>query len=75
MYPDATVTFVRTNVVLDKELLERAMAETGLRTRRELIDYALRRLVSPYEPEDMLDLRGMGWDGDFEALRGHPLGE
>ena len=75
MYPDATVTFVRTNVVLDKELVERAMAETGLRTRRELIDYALRRLVSPYEPEDMLDLRGMGWDGDFEALRGHPLGE
>ena len=69
------MTFVRTNVVLDKELLERAMAETGLRTRRELIDYALRRLVSPYEPEDMLDLQGMGWDGDFEALRGHPLGE
>jgi len=69
------VTFVRTNVVLDKELVERAMEETGLRTRRELIDYALRRLVSPYEPGDIFDLQGRGWDGDFKALRGHEIGE
>ena len=66
---------MRTNVVLDQELLRRAMEEYGFRTKRETIDYALRRLVSPRDPRDIGDLEGIGWEIDFEALRGHPLGK
>ena len=40
----------RTNVVVDDELIERVMQLYGLRTKREAIDLALRRLVSPYTP-------------------------
>jgi len=59
----------RTNVVIDDELIERVMRQYGFRTKREAVDYALRRLVSKYEPKDMLDLEGVGWDGDLEAMR------
>jgi Arc/MetJ family transcription regulator len=59
----------RTNVVVDDELVERAMRVYGLRTKREVIDLALRRLVGQYKPKDMLDLQGTGWEGDLAELR------
>ena len=49
----------RTNVVIEDELIERVMRQYGFRTKREAVDYALRRLVSKYEPKDMLDLEAM----------------
>ena len=64
-------------MVVDDGLIERVMKVYNLRTKREAIDLALRRLLgeakSPHER--MLELHGTGWDGDFEAIRGHPLGE
>jgi Arc/MetJ family transcription regulator len=59
----------RTNVVVDDKLIERAMRAYGLRTKREAIDLALRRLVGEYEPKDMLDMEGTGWEGDLEKMR------
>jgi Arc/MetJ family transcription regulator len=59
----------RTNVVIDEDLIERVMRQYGFRTKREAVDYGLRRLVSKYEPKDMLDLEGAGWGGDLEAMR------
>lgn len=59
----------RTNVVIDDDLIAKAMQLYGFRTKRETIDYALRRLVGRREPRDMLDLEGMGWDGDLAELR------
>ena len=35
----------RTNIELDGRLVERAMRLTGARTKREVVDIALRRLV------------------------------
>jgi Arc/MetJ family transcription regulator len=67
------MSYVRTNVVLDKELVQRAMDRYGFATIRETVDFALRQLVGP--GIDVLELHGMGWSGDFEELRGHPLGE
>ena len=68
----------RTNVVIDDELIERAMKLYNLRTKREAIDFALRRLVGePREPlqlaEELEDAEW--WAKHFEAIRGHPLGE
>lgn len=63
------MAYVRTNVVLDKELVERAMRQYGFRTKRETIDFALRRLVG-YDPADILELEGIGWEGDLEEMRG-----
>jgi Arc/MetJ family transcription regulator len=61
----------RTNVVVDDELINKAMELYEFRTKREAIDYALRHLVGekvdPYEAA--LALEGIGWDGDLEAMR------
>lgn len=59
----------RTNVVVDDALIEKAMKRYNLKTKREAIDLALRRLVGEYEQVDMLDLEGMGWEGNLEEMR------
>jgi Arc/MetJ family transcription regulator len=56
----------RTNIVVDDKLIERAMRLYGLRTKREAVDLALRRLVGEYEPIDMLDMEGIG---NLEEMR------
>jgi Arc/MetJ family transcription regulator len=57
----------RTNVVVDDALVEKVMRLYGLRTKREAIDFALRRVAGERAPRDMLDLVGMGWEGDLEV--------
>ena len=42
----------------------------GVKTKREAVDLALRRLVgTPLTKRFLLGLRGIGWGGDLEALR------
>ena len=60
----------RTNVVLDDQLVVRCLKSTGLRTRRALIDHALRELLRHERQRKVLDLRGtVSWDGDLEQWR------
>lgn len=59
----------RTNIEIDDELIARVQAQYGLRTKREAVDYALRRLlVVPMTREEALAMRGTGWDGDYEEI-------
>jgi len=61
----------RTNIDIDEELIARAMESHGLRTKRETVDLALRRLVAePMSLEEALAMRGSGWDGDLNEMRG-----
>jgi Arc/MetJ family transcription regulator len=61
----------RTNVDIDEQLVQRVMRRYGLRTKRSAIDLALRRLdVEPMSGEEALAMRGSGWEGDLEELRG-----
>ena len=60
----------RTNIELDDELVSEAMRRFGLRTKREAVDLALRRLVGPrLSPEFLAGLEGIGWEGDLEEQR------
>ncbi len=65
----------RTNVVVDDALIERVMRLYGLRTKREAIDFALRRtLVVVDDPHARaLALEGTGWDADLETMRDDPV--
>ena len=49
---------MRTNVVLDGELVREAFRLTGARTKRELIDMALRELVRVCRKKDLMELAG-----------------
>jgi Arc/MetJ family transcription regulator len=60
----------RTNMELDDEMIGRAMALYGTRSKRETVDLALRRLVGEaLSREEALALEGTGWEGDLDALR------
>jgi Arc/MetJ family transcription regulator len=61
----------RTNIDLDEVLVERAMRLTGARTKREVVDIALRRLVEKSTIYARIrKLRGrLEWEGDVDAGR------
>jgi Arc/MetJ family transcription regulator len=60
----------RTNIEIDEDLAAEAMARYGTRTLRETVDLALRNLVGErLSTEDVLALRGSGWEGDLAQLR------
>jgi Arc/MetJ family transcription regulator len=60
----------RTNIDIDDELVAEAMRKYGLKTKKEAVELALRRLVGPrLSPEFFESLEGIGWDGDLGAMR------
>jgi Arc/MetJ family transcription regulator len=64
------VCMARTNIDIDEDLVGRAMSRYGLRTKREAVDLALRRLVGePLSLEDALAMGGTGWDANLDELR------
>ena len=60
---------MRTNIVIDDQLMKEAMELSGLKTKREVVEHALRRLVRLKKQEKILELRGIGWDGDLDKMR------
>jgi Arc/MetJ family transcription regulator len=60
----------RTNIEIDDELVNRAMRLYRLRSKREAVDLALRRLVGePMSREEILATEGIGWAGDLAEIR------
>ena len=61
----------RTNIVLDDELIRRAMQVSGAKTKREAVNRALRELVARSSVYRALrKLKGkMPWDGGVDAWR------
>ena len=63
---------MRTNIVLDDELVEEAFRHSDAKTKKELVDRALREFVEKRKRKDIRDLRGRGLirpDYDYKALR------
>jgi Arc/MetJ family transcription regulator len=60
----------RTNIVIDEKLVEAGLKATGLKTRRALVDYALRDLLRRESQKRILDLKGrIHWEGDLSSMR------
>jgi Arc/MetJ family transcription regulator len=62
----------RTNIDIDDELIADVMQENDIRTKREAVDFALRRVRrrKALTPEQIIALRGTNfWDGDLEAVK------
>jgi Arc/MetJ family transcription regulator len=61
---------MRTNIVLDDKLVEKGMAITGIKTKKELINYALKSLVDRKKMYEILSLKGkVNWEGSTEEMR------
>ena len=61
---------MRTNIVLDDKLIERAQKLTGIKTKREVVHEALRLLILLNEQGEVRTLRGkLPWDGVLSEQR------
>jgi Arc/MetJ family transcription regulator len=59
----------RTNIEINDALIDRAMRIYRLRSKREAVDLALRRLVGGMNREETLAAEGSGWGGDLDEIR------
>ena len=63
---------MRTNIVLDDDLVQEAFQLTGVRTKRELVHMALKELVRRSRKRDLTELAGkirLREDFDYKAMR------
>ena len=61
---------MRTNIVIDDQLMRDALKATGLRTKKEAVELGLRTLLRLHKQADIRRLRGtMTWEGDLEKMR------
>jgi Arc/MetJ family transcription regulator len=61
---------MRTNIVIDDELMALAMRLTGLKTKKEVVELALKELIVHKKQDKLAEAFGkFKWDGDLEAMR------
>lgn len=61
---------IKTNIVLDDEIIEEAKELTSLKTKRDVIDLALRELVKNLRKKKQLKPRHKGlWEGNLKEMR------
>ncbi len=61
----------RTNIVLDDDLLRKAILITGAKSKRQVVQIALKRLVHQGNVvKALLKSKGkLRWEGDFDSMR------
>ena len=61
---------MRTNIVIDDELMKQVMKQTGIKTKREAVDMGLKTLLRLKQQENIRDYRGkLAWTGDLDDMR------
>lgn len=61
---------MRTNIDLDEGLVSRGLLISGLRTKKDLVNMALREFIRKNDQKKILELRGkIQWQGDLELMR------
>lgn len=61
---------MRTNIVIDDDLMDRVLEATGIKTKREAVQTGLRLLLRLARQEEIRALRGkLRWEGDLERMR------
>ena len=61
---------MRTNIMLDENLIERAKKLTGIKTKREVVQEALRTLILLREQAEVRQFRGkLKWEGNLDEMR------
>jgi Arc/MetJ family transcription regulator len=61
---------MRTNIVIDDELMRQVLELTGLRTKREAVEQGLKALLRLKQQERIREFRGkLNWEGDLDEMR------
>lgn len=61
---------MRTNIVIEDQLMREALRLSGLKTKREAVEEGLRTLVRLEKQKMVRSYRGkLAWKGDLDAMR------
>ena len=61
---------MRTNIVIDDQLMNQALNLSGLKTKKETVEEALGLLISLKNQSAIRNFRGkLKWEGDLEDMR------
>jgi Arc/MetJ family transcription regulator len=61
---------MRTNIVIDDDLMEEAMKVSQLKTKKDAVEEGLRLLVQRKKQEHVKNLKGaLQWRGNLEQMR------
>ena len=62
---------MRTNIVIDDQLMADALKATGLNTKKEAVEEGLKLLVRRNRQQEIRKLRGkLKWEGNLHEMRG-----
>lgn len=61
---------MRTNIVIDDDLMEEALKVSQLKTKKDAVEAGLKLLVQRKKQESIKDLRGkLRWRGNLDQMR------
>ena len=61
---------MRTNIVIDDDLMNEALALSRLQTKKSVVESGLKLLIQIKKQERIRELRGkLKWDDDLDAMR------
>ena len=61
---------MRTNIVIDGELMQEALQSSGLKTKRRTVEAGLKLLIQLKRQERIREARGkLLWEGDLDSMR------
>ena len=61
---------MRTNIVIDDDLMAEALKFSGLGTKREAVEEGLKVLIRLKKQENIKAFKGkLSWEGDLDAMR------
>lgn len=61
---------MRTNIVIDDNLMADALKLTGLKTKREAVELGLKTLIQLKKQENIRRYRGkLKWEGNLDDMR------
>lgn len=60
----------RTNIELDEKVLKEAMELTKMKTKKEVVNFAISELVKKLKRKKILELEGkVKWEGNLDEMR------
>ena len=61
---------MRTHIMIDDELMSDVLKLTGIKSKREAVEQALRTLLALKQQEKIKQFKGaLKWEGDLEQMR------
>ena len=67
---DKRETTMRTNIIIDDQLMSEALLVTGMKTKKQAVEEGLKLLISMKKQEKIRELRGkLQWEGNLDEMR------